>query len=285
MSDVTFGKTEPRSVPGSGLWGQNSPFSSLSFLEGKKGAAGQRQGERRGHPPSRGEEVRVRFEGCRRWELALPKGARGAGTPSAGGGDASSVPLRQSREELGAHRAAGAGHPGPSWGGRSMPLPLGTPGDSAARNGPAKRAGEALLGFAAFALNANEIPLPSLIPGAVRRRGARAPGPARPPRPRGRQRLGRSLDGGHHVAAPGAPARPPGPREETRGIYARSPGRCGCGTGAACHRPPGGTTRSPAPPLCCRRRRHSSPFPPTRHPLISSDSSFPAASFPWHWSR
>lgn len=37
MSDVTFGKTEQRAVTGSGLLGQNSPFSSSSFLEREKG--------------------------------------------------------------------------------------------------------------------------------------------------------------------------------------------------------------------------------------------------------
>lgn len=127
------------------------------------------------------------FEGCRRWELALPKGAtKGAGTPLGCGGDASSVPLRQSRADLGARRAAGAGHPGPSWGGRRTPLPLGTPGDPAAGNGPAdpspRPKGEARLGFAAFTANAKEIPLPSPTPGAVWPREAR-PDPA-PPAPR-----------------------------------------------------------------------------------------------------
>lgn len=169
---MTLGKTERRAVPGPGLWGHPPPpFSSLSFLEGKRGGTARTE----------------------------PRGAERTPPP------------------------------------RAAPK--------------AKLA----LAFAAFAAKANEIPFPSPIPGAARQGGAPAPGPARPgtppPRPPsragGRQRLGRSLEGGQHVAAPGTPARPPGPpREETghrRGdtVPGPSTGILRCAAAAAAPLPPG----------------------------------------------
>lgn len=95
-------------------------------------------------------------------------------------------------------------------------------------------------------------PSPRLSPGLPGRGEPRlparpGPGPPRPvpSRAGGRQRLGRSLEGGQHVAAPGTPARPPGPpREETghrRGdtVPGPSTGILRCAAAAAAPLPPG----------------------------------------------
>lgn len=219
MGDVTFGKTEPRAVPRSGLWGQTPLFSSLCFLEGKKGGsrAAPRGAERTPQLPRGGGQGAVR-------------GMLAVGVGSARGSEerrpaplwgASSAPPRQSQGEVGAHGAAGAGHPGPPWGGRSTPPPFGTPGGSAVGNGPADPAprpdGEARLGVAAIAANANETPLPSpLLPG-------------------------RSLDGGHHGRQPPAGRGPPGFALGAPGGAAATPELPGTV-------PPSGRTRSPVPP-------------------------------------
>lgn len=213
MSDVSFGKMKSWAIPRWEIWGQTPPFPSLFWRK--------RKGNSRAAPKEEGKTPRfpltMTLEGCGRREPALPKGAtKGVGTPLRGGRGASFVPIR----------AEGA------WGcGRRGPRPVlgrlsGTPSDAAACNGRAAPAllpyGQVLLGFATFAVKANEMPLPSPCPGMS--------GSALP-----RRRAARG--------APGAAARP---REETAGVR---PER---GAAPPCprrHRPLHGRLS-----LCCRRR-------------------------------
>lgn len=168
------------------------------------------------------------LEGCGRRE---PKGAtKGVSTPLGEAGTLLSCPFK-----LRAQRATDVGDSGPFCEGRSTPCPLGTPGMAAAGNVRAGLTrlprGEARLGFAAFAVMANEILPPSPSPRVSGRGQPARVGPVPPALGRQRQEL--SLEGGQHVerrdSRRGPERRParfppgaPGGAAEARGCLAPS---------------------------------------------------------------